>query len=53
MTIEQLYTVKEVAAMFRVNAATVRNWIRKGQIQAMKIGGSTRIPASELARIES
>ncbi len=29
-----MYTVKEVAAMFNINAETVRRWIRNGEIEA-------------------
>lgn len=50
-TTEQLLTVKEFADAIRVSVSTVRNWIRNGTIQAVKMGRNFKIPASELERI--
>jgi excisionase family DNA binding protein len=49
---EKLYTVKEVANILRITEGTVRNWIRLGDIQAIKISGILiRIPEEELERL--
>lgn len=32
------YTVNEVAKMFRVTPYTVREWIKRGQLTAIKVG---------------
>lgn len=47
---ERLYTVEEVANVFSVHPETVRNWIRSGQLKALKLGGAAgyRIPQSAL-----
>ena len=47
------YTTTEAAKMLKVNARTIRRWIDKGYIQAKKIGGRWRIPASEVERLLS
>ena len=36
-------TVREVAAIYKVNEITVRRHIRKGTLRAVKIGGSVRV----------
>lgn len=36
-------TVREVAAMYRVNEITVRRHIRKGKLRAAKVGGRVRV----------
>ena len=35
--IEELLTVQEVAAIFRVDEATVRRWIKHGTLEAVKL----------------
>jgi len=47
---EKYYTVKEVAELLKVTERTVRNWIRKGQIKAIKIGRVWRIPANQFSQ---
>jgi len=37
---ERIYTVEEVAAALSVHPETVRNWIKSGQLRAMKLGGA-------------
>jgi excisionase family DNA binding protein len=39
----QLYTMLEVANLFRVCPKTIANWIRRGELNATKIGTSVRI----------
>ena len=51
MTIEQMYTVQEVAEMFRVTPATIRAWIRGKKLRAVRIGYTSRIPASAIAEL--
>jgi len=45
---ERIFTVEEVAKALSVHPETVRNWIKSGQLRAMKLGGSAgyRIPES-------
>jgi excisionase family DNA binding protein len=38
-----LYTVQEIADRYRVNEKTVYGWIRRGQVEALKIGGCVRV----------
>jgi len=45
-----LYRVGTVAAMFDVDPAQVRDWIKEGRIEARKILGQWRISKSEVAR---
>jgi excisionase family DNA binding protein len=40
---EKLLTVKEVAERWRVTERTVRTWIDKGAVHALKKGGTVRI----------
>jgi len=43
---EQLFTVAEVAARFRVSKMTVYRLCNSGALRSVKIGRSFRIPAS-------
>jgi len=45
---EKVYTTEEVAQQLRVDAATVRKWIRSGELAAIDVGGEYRIPESSL-----
>ena len=45
------YSVQQVADHFGVSASTVRNWIKAGIINAVRVGKIIRIPAAELDRI--
>jgi len=47
------YTVKEISELFRVSGNTIRRHIADGTIQAVRVGESMRIPASELERLQS
>lgn len=40
-----LLTVREVAEEWRVSERTIRNWIEKGAIHAVKRGGVVRVVA--------
>jgi len=37
--IQELYTVEEVAKLFKVNPESVRRWVRKEKIKSIKLGG--------------
>lgn len=47
----QTYSVKEVAAIFKVKPKTVRNWIAQGKIAASRIGRAYLIPAQEVRKV--
>ncbi len=50
---EKVYTVNEVAAMFRVHQRTVRNWVNEGSLRAYKLANKTiRIPESAIKEFE-
>ena len=51
---ERMYTVPEVAERLRLHPQTVREWLRIGKIQGVRLGGTKagwRIPDSEVARV--
>ena len=39
----ELYTVKELAEILKVNRVTIQRWCKTGEIPAVKIGKSYRI----------
>jgi excisionase family DNA binding protein len=41
-------TVREVAAVYRVNEITVRRHIRSGRLRAVKVGGRVRVRKEEV-----
>lgn len=45
---ERMLTVAEVADHYRFTPRTIRNWIKDGAIQAVRIGRSIRIPETAL-----
>lgn len=50
---EKLYTTKEAAEIFGVTIYTMREWLRTGVLEGVKIGKTKkhwRIPESELTR---
>lgn len=54
---ERLYSVPEAAALIGVHVETLRIYLRRGEIQATKLGGINnpksrwRIPQSEIDRL--
>ncbi|GAA3889996.1 hypothetical protein GCM10022243_63570 [Saccharothrix violaceirubra] len=44
----RMYRVKAVAEMFDVHPATIYRAIKAGELDALKVGGSIRIPAESL-----
>jgi excisionase family DNA binding protein len=47
---EKVYTVGEVAVIFRVPPETVRRLIRRGDLPAVRLGRTYRIPRSVIDR---
>jgi len=45
---DKLYTVQEVASHLRCTRRTIFNMIRRGELSAVRVGGLTRISASQL-----
>jgi len=43
MTDQQLLTVEQVASEFQLTSQTIRNWIKSGALQAVKIGHVYRV----------
>lgn len=50
MANEQYQTVKDVAERLKVAEATVRHWIKLGELRAIDIGKGWRIAESDLDR---
>ena len=50
---EQDYTVAELADLLRVHVTTVRRWIARGNLQAIRLpcGGEYRITSAEVERL--
>jgi excisionase family DNA binding protein len=48
---EEFLTVNEVAAILKVNQQTVRNWIDRGELPAIRIGRRVRITRSDFERV--
>ncbi len=42
MEIQKLYTVKEVSELISVGPATIKNWIKAGRLEAIKMGQAWR-----------
>lgn len=49
----ELLTVAEAADYFRVSERTVYNLVRSGELPAIKIGASWRIPLADLSRLSN
>ena len=47
-----MVTVKQAAEIFSVTKRTIFRWIESGQIKAIKIGGTVRIPDEENERLK-
>ncbi len=48
---EKYWTVKEVAAKFRVSRQAVYDWIAEGKLRAVKISERVRIPNSAVEEL--
>jgi excisionase family DNA binding protein len=49
---EKLLKIKETADLLGLAEITIRQWILKGTINSVKVGGSRRIPESEILRLQ-
>lgn len=49
----KLYTCAEVAEYFRIELWTVRDWIKKKKLPAIKIGRDYRISEEDLREFEN
>lgn len=49
--LQQHYKPKDIAKMFNVSEKSVYRWVYEGRLQANKIGGSIRVPRTELLKI--
>lgn len=47
-SVNNFYTVEEVASLLKVHSNTVRGWIRQGKLDAIKINTLTRIREADL-----
>ena len=47
----ELWTIREAAARFRVHRGTLYEWIKRGELRAVRIGGKMLVPASEYQRV--
>lgn len=50
---DRLYTLAEVEELTTVTRRTLYNWIVAGYLQAVKVGGRWKVPATEIERITS
>jgi excisionase family DNA binding protein len=48
---EQLFTTTEAGGLLKVHPETIRNWIRRGELAAIRVGRSWRIKRVDLERI--
>jgi excisionase family DNA binding protein len=48
---EEVYTVGEVATIFRVPVDTIRRLIARGELPALRLGRSTRVPKHVVTRL--
>ena len=50
MSLKNLLTVKEVAALLRVSTQTLYKMLEQGQIPAVKVGSQWRVHPNQLAK---
>ena len=48
---ESLLTVDDIARILKLNPQTVRNWIDRGYLGAIRIGRSVRVTRAEFDRL--
>ena len=48
MTDQQLLTVEQVASEFQLTSQTIRNWIKSGALQAVKVGHVYRVKREDV-----
>jgi excisionase family DNA binding protein len=49
--VDKLNTIKEAAERLSLAEITIRKWISNDKIKSVKLGGSRRIPESEIQRL--
>ena len=49
--VERLLTVPETANRLATTAGTVRNWIRRGRLHAVRLGRAVRLREADIRRI--
>jgi excisionase family DNA binding protein len=49
--VDEFLTVAEVAELLKLNQQTVRNWIDRGELAAIRVGRRVRIRREELERL--
>ena len=47
----RLLKIGEVAMALRVSKPTAYRWVREGQLPALHVGGTLRVPSRELFRV--
>lgn len=47
----KFYTPQEVSEMFKITDKTVRNWIRNGELDAIVVGKTYRIPEESIKKL--
>lgn len=50
-TRRHFYTPREVADVLAVSTASIYRWAATGEIESIRVAGTVRIPAAELARL--
>jgi len=50
---DEVYELKEAAALLNIGIATLFRWLRKGKIMALKIGRRTLITKGEIERLKN
>lgn len=48
-TINELFTVQEVADKLKIHVQTVRKWIKEGKIKALKLGSDWRVTEQSIS----
>lgn len=50
---DKIYTTKEARDYLKISKSTIKRWLKRGIIQANKVGGRYKILGSELLRLVS
>lgn len=45
---DKMFTTEEIASMLKVKSATVRRWIREGDLAAYRIGQNWRVSGAQI-----
>lgn len=48
---EQLYAIKDLVQLLRVNKTTIYRWEKEGKLKFVRINGKPRVTESELKRL--